>query len=124
MISSITWLSYQTHDGGAIFKGVAFTRGPRPVESSSFTLRRNGRFEKNGEAPNSSLPNNGSLMPSVQNRNPKSILALTAETQAPAFARCTGGRGKPRACGRGHGADENGLFVPDAFGRASQPTSN
>jgi hypothetical protein len=41
---SLTWLRYQTHDGATILSGVAFTRGPRPAESWSFALRRNGCF--------------------------------------------------------------------------------
>jgi hypothetical protein len=41
---SLTWPCYQTHDGATILSGVAFTRGPRPAESSSLALRRNGCF--------------------------------------------------------------------------------
>jgi len=37
-------LVIRRRDGATIFSGVAFTRGPRPAESSSFALRRNGRF--------------------------------------------------------------------------------
>jgi hypothetical protein len=40
----VTCLVIRHCDGATIFSGVAFTRGPRPAESSSFALRRNGRF--------------------------------------------------------------------------------
>jgi hypothetical protein len=55
---SLTWPCYQTHDGATILSGVAFTRGPRPVESSSFALRRNGCFGSYcSQLHNRTLPN-------------------------------------------------------------------
>ena len=41
---SLTWPCYQTRDGAMILSRVAFTCGPRPAESSSLVLRRNGCF--------------------------------------------------------------------------------
>jgi hypothetical protein len=41
---SLAWPRYQTRDGATILWGVAFTRGLRLSESSSFALRRNNPF--------------------------------------------------------------------------------
>jgi hypothetical protein len=42
------------HEGATIFSGIAFTRGPRPAESSRFALRRNGRLWAKGGRSKSS----------------------------------------------------------------------